>query len=424
MTFILIICIVLLVLSFFSPFFGLINYMAILYLRPNQTWPMLAPYHLPKVFAIAIALAFILKCSKEKKIFFNFKQDKILIFFLGVILCSCVVGWIPRCLEVFEQMAKNVIVYGLIVGLVNSEKKLKILIWVLLIITGILAFNTVQEFSTVNTMNLDKGRLGAFSGAYFGDSNDFAVMINIMVPFAFLFGVFGRTIKSRFFSLLILVYFVVAVIASRSRGGFINFGLLMMFLGSIGMKSRKTWQRFISIIFVVVIIGGVVAFAPSVFKERASTILDYQNQDTATERIENWKLGIKMFISNPIIGVGAGNYQMRYRDFGGWRNQWMVAHSMYIDVISELGILGIWCFFLLLHVTFKEGKNVGRMLKDNKMDQSFLYIANQGARLSLLAYCIGGLFLSILTYPMLYIVIAINVAAQNLAVLKLKKVEA
>ena len=128
-----------------------------------------------------------------------------------------------------------------------------------------------------------------------------------------------------------------------------------------------------------------------------------------------------MFLSNPLLGVGAGNYQIRYPDFGGWENLWPVPHNMYIEVISELGILGFGCLFFLLFFTFKGSMIVSKILKDKKRTHSFLYSSNQAAMLSLLGYCVGGIFLAIFTYPILYILIAINIAIQNIVNLSTTK---
>ena len=407
----------LLVLSFAFPFFGLINYMVILYLRPMEVNPELIGYPIAKIFAVATLFGFLLLYKKKQKIFFNFKQDTLLFSLLFVILLSFSAGWIPRCLEVLDQMAKNVIVYMLIVGMVNSEKKLKVFIWGLLIISGILAFNTVQEFIAINYHSLDSlnaERLGGFSGAYFGDSNDFAVIMNVVVPLAFFMGITGRPILFRPFALFLMVLFIAALVATRARGGIITFGVIMLGISYFGLKLPKLWHKLVSIILVIAAIAGIFAFAPGVFKERAETILNYKNEDTAWRRIEYWKTGIKMFLSNPLIGVGAGNYQIRYTDFGGWEKQWPVPHNMYIEVLSELGILGFGCLFLLLFFTFKNGMATSKILRSQKKPNLFLYSTNQAATLSLLGYCAGGMFLAIFTYPIFYIVIAINVAIQNI----------
>jgi len=427
MAFFIIIGTLLFILSFIFPFFGLINYMAVLYLRPMETNPYLVGYPIAKIFALVTLIGFFIHYKKQGKTFFNFKQDKILLALLFVIILSFTVGWIPQCLVVLDQMVKNVIVYMLIVGMVTSEKKLKIFLWAVLIASGVLALATVREFMAYNVSslsNLDVGRLGGFSGAYFGDSGDFAIMMDVVVPYAFFMSIAGRPILFRPLALILMALFITALVATRARGGLIAFGVIMLGIGYFGLKLPKLWHKLISIILVVVAIGGIIAFAPGVFKERAETILDYQTQGTALSRIEYWKIGIKMFLSNPLLGVGAGNYQLRYSDFGGWEHVWPVPHNMYIEVMSELGILGFGCLFFLLFFTFKGSMAVSKILRYKKKTNFFLYSTNQAAILSLLGYCIGGIFLTIFTYPIFYILIAINVAVQNIVDLSIAREKA
>ncbi len=416
----------LLLVSFLFPFFGLITYLTILYLRPMQVYPQLAHLHIARIFAIVTLIGFFLKYGKKEKVFFNFKQDRLLVGLLIVILLSFSVGWIPRCLIFFWQMLKNIAVYMLIVGMVKTEKRFKIIIFVILVLSGILAIDAIQRAKFIdNPFSLDYGRIGGFSGAYFGDSNDFAVMINVAIPFTLILGLFGKPFYLRPLSLLLGGVFIAALVISRSRGGFITFGIIIlgMVLFSL-LDLPKLKHRIISLAICALVVIGIVSFSPRVFKERMKTILAYKNQNTAVTRIENWKIGIKMFLSSPIIGVGAGNYQLRYRDFGGWNPVWMVSHNMYIDVLSELGLLGFGCFFFLLYYTFKGFKEVRRRLRRSEMDKfSFLYFANFAAMLSLIAYCVGGMFLSIFVYPILYIIIALNVAIQNISMIELEASE-
>lgn len=415
MAWLVIIGIILLILSVTNPFFGLITYMGILYLRPQEVHPVFVPYHIARVFAIATIIGFFLKYGYKGKIFLNNRQDKILIAILFVILLSCLVGWVPKCLDVFDSMAKNVIIYALIVGLVTTKRRLSILLWFLLIMSAILGFNTVQEYRALDPIAQHIVRLGGFSGGYFGGAGDFAVMLNVIIPFAFFLAINGRPLIFRPMAFIMGLILIAGMVVTRSRGGLIAFGVIMLGFGYFGLRSKGFFKKFISILLVVGAIGGIIAFAPSAFKERAATIADYQHQATATRRIEYWKLGIKMFLSNPIIGVGAGNFPIRYWDFGGWEKRWRVPHNMFIEVLSEIGMLGFLCLMLLLYFTFKDSRNTAKLLSNLGDKGTFLLAINQAAILSLIGYCAGGMFQSIFTYPIFYIIIAVIVAIKNMS---------
>ncbi|MBD3245968.1 MAG: hypothetical protein GF333_03060, partial [Candidatus Omnitrophica bacterium] len=384
---------------------------------PMEVYPFLSQFHIARIFGIAMIIGYIVYASRneERNFFFNAPQDKVFLGLLFVILFSITVGWAPQVLNVFEQMAKNLVVYAVLIGTVTSQKRLKILLWMLMAFSAILAFNTVQEYRFLQMGARNVARLGGFSGGYFGGAGDFAVMMCTMVPFAYFFGVGGKPAALRPVALFFLALFIAAVVATHARAGVLVLGALAVGFGIFGVKNFSGFKKFLSVLLVAGAVIGTVALAPAAFKQRAASIAHYQEVGTATARIEYWKIGIKMFLSNPLIGVGAGNYPLRYWDFGGWEHLWRVPHNMYIEALSELGMLGFGCLFFLLYYTFKQGLATLRLLKEKAMQNTFLSAAAQGAMLSLFAYCVGGMFQSLFTYPVLYILIAIVISVHQIA---------
>ncbi|MBF0217284.1 MAG: O-antigen ligase family protein [Candidatus Omnitrophica bacterium] len=414
----LIVAMILLIASAVSPFFGLINYTAILYLRPMEVFPALAAYPIARIFILPVIAGFLVKAAIDRKrAFLNYAQDKVLLALLGVIILSFSVGWIPQCLVVLEQMAKNVVVYALIVGLLVSEMRIKIFLWAVLIMSAVLGYNVYIEFRAVQAAQQAYTRIGGFSGGYFGGAGDFAVMMNVAIPIGFYLGVAARPIVLRPLALALMAACAAGMVSTLARGGgMITFGAVSAGLAYFGLRSKGAVKKIFSVGIVITAIVIIAVYAPSAFKDKAGSIANYSGQDTAVSRIEFWKIGIKMFIKSPIIGVGAGNYPLRYWDFGGWEQMWRVPHNMYIEALSELGIMGFGCLASLLFLTFRDGFMTDRLLREKKGTNQFLSSANQAALLSLLAYSVGGMFQSLFTYPILYVIIGVVVAIKSTAV--------
>jgi O-antigen ligase len=55
-----------------------------------------------------------------------------------------------------------------------------------------------------------------------------------------------------------------------------------------------------------------------------------------------------MFASNPWLGVGIGNFNAFYPDFAlrGWEYQPGHAHNVYLNALSETGLIGASAFYL------------------------------------------------------------------------------
>lgn len=87
----------------------------------------------------------------------------------------------------------------------------------------------------------------------------------------------------------------------------------------------------------------------NVFTIAGSKILPsiLEGSDTVGLRYSLWEAGIKMFLDHPLSGVGIGQFSNNVQDYatGGLLNfKSLNPHSLYIQVISEIGIIGAFIF--------------------------------------------------------------------------------
>ena len=99
--------------------------------------------------------------------------------------------------------------------------------------------------------------------------------------------------------------FILAAMASLSRGGF--FGL-----ASVGAYCwYRSPKKLNALIVVVVAVVFMVVLAPETYwDEIASSTSDETMGDDGTggARLYTWGIGMDMFYSNPIIGIGQSNF--------------------------------------------------------------------------------------------------------------------
>ena len=63
-----------------------------------------------------------------------------------------------------------------------------------------------------------------------------------------------------------------------------------------------------------------------------------------------------MFLSRPWIGVGLGTFMFNFRKFiVFYRYGTPYAHNCYLQLISEIGIIGLSAFLLILGLFFFDG---------------------------------------------------------------------
>jgi putative inorganic carbon (HCO3(-)) transporter len=214
-----------------------------------------------------------------------------------------------------------------------------------------------------------------FSRAYgtFGKPNSYAGYLEMLLPPGLIFA--GWAWRNRpgsaklldRFGRLALVGAVAliggALLASFSRGAWlgISAGLGAMILLT-SPRARGIAATSAVAVGILGVLGGV-ALLPASVRDRFDSILgNAGSPDVRTayitaenfavvERLAHWAAGLNMFRSDIWLGVGLGNFNVRYTDFNV-SPTFLVsqghAHNYYIHVAAEAGIVGLGTYLLLL----------------------------------------------------------------------------
>jgi probable O-glycosylation ligase (exosortase A-associated) len=247
------------------------------------------------------------------------------------------------------------------------------------------------------------GFIGA-TGSMF-DENDFALAMNVVLPISFFLGRVGGGWKKLFFWSA-SVLFVFGVMISGSRGGFL--GLVAVGLACLIYSKHKL--RAVPVIAILVVMSW--TFAPPDTKDQIMGLgFDSADKDTGKERIELWKAGWRVFLDNPVFGVGQGNMPIviekyQYDDLTGesfWkRGIWGKAvHSVYFTLLPELGILGVIIFVLMLKELLRKFKEINTLCNNSKFQKKINGYKNLNIALmvGMFGFLVSGTFLSALYYP-------------------------
>jgi hypothetical protein len=160
------------------------------------------------------------------------------------------------------------------------------------------------------------------------DPNEVALAIGAALPC-----LFGRYERVRSIPRLVallggLLLVSVTIVFTQSRGGVLVFMATLgaYFVKKYGMKGA--------------IAGGVLGLPLVLLGGRSGSEAD----DSADERAETLAAGLRMFQSDPIMGVGFDHYHAHHH---------LTAHNAYLLPLAEMGFLGLVLFFALMYVSFK-----------------------------------------------------------------------
>ena len=172
-------------------------------------------------------------------------------------------------------------------------------------------------------------------------------------------------------------------------------------------------------VLVLIVILAAVFLAPEAYRDRLRSSLHPEEDQTASLRLTLWKSGMRMFLDHPLLGVGPGNfasefasqYDVSTRVSGMW-----APHSIYVQSLSELGLLGtlplIVLWYLFFRVNAKTREDLQSLGEDAK--RRFEYRLSQGLDLAMVGFLTSGAFLTVLYYPHLWVLLGLSAGLQTL----------
>lgn len=231
------------------------------------------------------------------------------------------------------------------------------------------------------------------------DVNDMALHLNMVLPFTLYFAMTLKDPRVRFGLWALAGFMAVSVLMTQSRGGFLTLGVILLVLW-VRVKGIQWWVRLLP--GVALVIGFF--FLPAPVKERLSTLFtptqDYNYSDDQG-RIEIWRRGLGYLQQHPVTGVGVSNYPVAEATLSTAAQRdgqapARVAHNSFLEVATETGIPG---FILYMGIFLFAGRNLLRTrarlgrFRGNPEATELTLLADF-LLLSLVAFCVGGFFLS------------------------------
>ena len=262
----------------------------------------------------------------------------------------------------------NVMLMFLVMGifLFSFKNKINFISWVILAILCIEVYAVIVE---AQTMIITKGNIssGELKGVT-ANRNITAFSLAIKIPFLlFLFYV----TKKKFYkiilcSLLFLTFLCLSMI--QSRASFIGVGVIL--IGFIGLnfllfyKERKKVHLLrlgfiiIPLLIAIVVNQNYLSSKGADAISRAATISFSTKDGSVNQRLRYYEDVLTHLKSNPILGVGLGNWKLKSIEYDSKDIQGYVvpyhAHSDFIQLGAELGIVGfvLYLSIFLLAIYF------------------------------------------------------------------------
>jgi putative inorganic carbon (HCO3(-)) transporter len=338
-------------------------------------------------------------------------RSMLLVVFLALSAASAVNGVHRDVSFLFLQtFAKTIIVSYVLTAIIQTQSDLR---FVLMVIAGSLGFEAAKQGWAQLVLN--PGAQNDNTIPFLGDNNLVAVGIAMLVP---LVSALAATSSSGWKRLLqfLNVGVVYRALSTYSRGGFLSIGAVA---SVIFVRSR---HKIRALVTAALIASLIVPALPHAFWDRMSTIAasDEERDESQAGRLHFWRVAIVMANDRPILGVGHAGYQSAYDQYdwsGGRYKTGRAVHSSWFGILAETGYLGFALFLLIVVSSFWSCRRVRMMAKRGEVSASLGHYAT-GLESSLIAFVVGGTFVSFHYNEMLWHFFALTVALERVAMVE------
>lgn len=379
------------------------------YVKPGSYLPVINAIKANSLIPILVLVGTIYyKAKIDNKELFTHPNSKWLLFFMFLLGVSVLIADVTLySYNIFKVVLGFMFWYYIAVKLIDSRERIKGLFNVFVISHLVLLALNPQVILNPATRSYIR------DNPFLGDGNDFSLSVCITIPMCIYLFLSAKKFYLKAIYAVAILILIFAIVGTQSRGATVALACVFLYLWWAGR------QKILGILFISAALLVVVNYAPPVYFERMNSITNYENEGSAQGRIIAWKTAIRMAKKYPLTGVGTGHFpvklgtEFRPPEFGIQNLPWLTAHSVYFLIIGELGVPGITFLLMMLVTNYFRNSSYSKQARgspgESADDYRVLFIMLNA---SLIAFAVGGAFLSVAYYPHLYVLAGIFTAAQ------------
>jgi putative inorganic carbon (hco3(-)) transporter len=297
---------------------------------------------------------------------FAWPEGSLLLGFVGAAALSCLTALWPRqAAESLSDLVKMALVYFFIANCANTERRLRGVMWIIVIGGLIPAAGTLRNYLQGNLVDGRASWLGIFA-----NPNEVAYSLVILVPIA-AFLATGLGLLPRLALLGISMVYIGAIFVTFSRGGLVG---LAAVVALYAWRKRSLWLQaaLVALVAAGLVLGGK-------YWSRGEDFSGLKGDVSFRQRLATSQAGLAMFVDNPLLGVGLGCSVIAWPLYAPndlYSRGSLVTHNTVIQPLGETGILGGIPFMLFVGIGIYYARKLA-------LDASRRSLANLGAGLEI-----------------------------------------
>ncbi len=391
------------------------------------------------VIFISIVANYFLRTGKFSKLPEMTRTEwSLLGFYLAIVVSTFVAPEKGEAFDVIIDVTKDIAIGIILLITLNTREKwetsLRLFLFVMTAVAGLgvvkmslgldQTFLGLAQLSAIGQLD-DSGMLRY--GGPIGESNMWGQVLSATLPIAIYRFKYEKKNSKKFIMAISTLIILLAIIYTNSRGAFVALGLVIPLI-LLQMKVKP-----LHIMMAGLALVSLFAVLPENYSQRLISLNVFfapqdeyaiQQDDSLVGRSNQIRAGLAMFQDNLLLGVGFGNFSANYWEYAerlglttiGMRASTQIArhpHSLYIEILSEMGLVGFITFSIFFYYLFSYLINAQKKYEAYVADSdwaSWMF----ALAFSLTTFLVSGLFLHGLLFRYIWMLIGFIMAALSI----------
>lgn len=394
------------------PDIGMFILLASLY--TNSSDVLEVAFGIPDTNKLLVAVTFVSVIGtraiiQRKPLRFGATEIVIILYAAFAVVSLFAVGEVGDALDNIIDFAKDIAIMLILVQLAGDEQTWKRMHWVLIVCAGILASMTAFQTLTGNyefefwgyakapVHEVVEGFDSARPTGPLDDPNYYSQLLIMIMPLALYRALTEERPRNKLIAGYFWIVIVMTIVFSYSRGAF----LALVVLHVIVAIERKM-NLFKVGLGAAALLIAVTPVLPKGYLDRLATLggvftsTEMQTESSFEGRTSEALAAWMMFMDHPLTGVGYGLYEENYLEYSirlgiDGRLEARAAHSLYLEVMAETGVLGMVTFVLMIGTFIVVSQRSIKRLEEIGRDDLVPWV--RGIQLGFLAYSLTSVFL-------------------------------
>lgn len=381
------------------PWYGIMLWVWLGVMNPHKlSWGFAYDFPFSQLVAVTTLIALLFE-SRKWKFPWTAPTVFLLLFMLWMTVSSIFALYPENIMIMWTRVMK--MVFMVFIGFIAlyERKHIEWLVWVIVISLGF--YGVKGGIFTITGGAID--RVYGPPTTFIEENNTLAVALLMAVPLMWYLSTYATKKWLKWGLMGSMICCAAAALGSYSRGALVTIVVMSIFFW---IKSTHKVKLALLMLLAAPLL---ITMLPDKWFQRMDTIGTYEEDESSMGRINAWQNAFNLAKDRPLVGGGFNVYNEKvFARYAPEPDKVHAAHSIYFAALGEHGWVGLSFFLLCFFSTWRVGSWIVKRTK-NKPELKRERDLAMMVQVSLIAYAVGGAFLSLLYFDVPYYLIIVLV---------------